>query len=338
MKTLTLLMLYISIVFSSFSQNETSILFIGNSFTFMNNMPTIFKNIAISKGKNVYVDSIVQGGKDFNFHANRIDTYQKINARKWDYIILQGHSNELAQPESKVDKLSLPFATQIVDSIRKNNSCTQVLLYMTWGYKNGNPKWGPISTYDSMQFRIKNQYLRFADLLNTIVSPVGEVWKTIRTNYSGINLYHPDNQHPSLAGSYTSACTHFTSIFGESPVGNKAILDLDLETRSIIEYNASQIVLNNLNQWRNIPKKTNLETGYDLILHNDSLSLVNRAKNFSWMEWDFGDGSISVQENPSHVYLSPGEYTVTQKISSTCKTDTLSRKILVTKPVETISK
>ncbi len=313
----------------TFSQEETSVLFIGNSFTFMNNMPFIFKDIAESKGKRMIVDTVVEGGKDFNYHSSRPETYETIKSRKWDYIVIQGHSNELAQPDSKVDKLTFPFAKKIVDSIRENSECTQILLYMTWGYKNGNSGWAPISTYDSMQYRIKNQYLRFADLLNARISPVGEVWKTIRTDYKGINLYDPDNHHPSLEGSYLSACTFFASIFGESPINNGSGALVDVATRQIIEMNASQVVLNNLNQWRFIPKKDQLETGFDLVLMNDTLKLTNRSKNATWLEWDFGNGHISTEEDPSYCYPEKGTYVVSQKITNSCKSSILKREITI---------
>ncbi|MGV3630659.1 MAG: DUF4886 domain-containing protein [Bacteroidota bacterium] len=322
--------LLFTLILSSFSaQEETSVLFIGNSFTFMNGMPSMFREIALSKGKAIFVDSVVEGGKDLNFHSSRPLTYEKIRSRKWDYIILQAHSNELAQPESKVDKNSLPYARRIVDSIRANSSCTQLVLYMTWAYKNGNPKWGPISTYDSMQYRIKNQYLRFADLLDARVSPVGEVWKTIRANYSGINLYHPDNQHPSPVGSYLSACTHFTTIFGETPLRNTAPIILDEATRQIIELNASQIVLNNMNQWRNVPRKSLPEAGFDILQQNDTVTVVNRAKNSSWIEWDFGDGHFSAEENPNHCYLLKGTFAITQKVMNACRTITYRREVFI---------
>lgn len=321
--------LFLVIAFGAHLQQETSVLFIGNSFTFMNGMPNMLRQIALSKGKTIHVDSVVEGGKDLNFHSARKLTYEKIRSRKWDYIILQAHSNELAQPDSKVDNLSLPFARKIADSIRANNSCTELVLYMTWGYKNGNPKWQAIACYDSMQLRIRNQYLRFADLLNARVSPVGEVWKTIRTNYSGINLYDPDNQHPSPEGSYLSACTHFTTIFGESPLQNDARIFIDEASRQIIELNAAQIVLNNLNLWRNIPRKTAPEPGFDLIVYSDTVQVADRSKNASWIEWDFGDGHVSAEDNPSHCYREKGQFTITQKVTNACKTVLYSREVLV---------
>ena len=308
---------------------ETSVLFIGNSFTFMNNMPFMFRDIAESKGKKIHVDTVVEGGKDFNYHAHNPETYALIRSRKWDYVVIQGHSNELAQPESKIDVNSLPFAKQIVDSIRANSSCTQVVLYMTWAYKNGNQKWAPIASYDSMQLRIKDQYLRFADLLDARVSPVGEVWKQVRKNYSGLNLYFTDNQHPNEAGSYLSACTFFTTIFGESPVKNKAIIPLDEAVRQIIEMNAAEVVLNNLSQWRYVPRSFGLETGFDMVISNREMQIRNNAKKALVVEWNFGDGHIAVDENPVHMYAAPGIYEVTQKITDGCKTLFLNRSVVI---------
>ncbi|RZK89438.1 MAG: PKD domain-containing protein [Pedobacter sp.] len=58
------------------------------------------------------------------------------------------------------------------------------------------------------------------------------------------------------------------------------------------------------------------------VLPGNTLSIPNFAFNFkdassngaiSW-EWDFGDGSKSTQQNPTHTYSNIGEYTVTLKV------------------------
>ena len=45
--------------------------------------------------------------------------------------------------------------------------------------------------------------------------------------------------------------------------------------------------------------------------------------------WDFGDGTISIVENPNHTYATPGDYTVTQTITTPGGVDTLSTTIRV---------
>jgi gliding motility-associated-like protein len=49
-----------------------------------------------------------------------------------------------------------------------------------------------------------------------------------------------------------------------------------------------------------------------------------------WMQWDFGDGSISFESSVSHTYLYPGTYPVTQYVKTDFEcADTLSRSVLV---------
>lgn len=321
--------LFLGIALQGIAQKETSVLFIGNSFTFYNYMPGILKDIASANGKTMHVDTAVTGGKDLKFHSGRQRTYDMIKSKKWDYIVLQGHSNEFAQPDGKVDTLTLPFAKKIIDSIKLHSPCSRVLFYMTWGYKNGNPKWKAIANYDSMQLRIERQYLRFADLFNAGVVPVGMVWKEVRDSYPLINLYDPDRFHPILTGSYLSACTFYTTIFGETPYKNKAKMAIEPIHREAIELAATKIVLNNLARWRYLPKLKLIDPGFDIIIKDKSVHLVSNAKNYDQLEWDFGDGIRSMDINPKHIFSSPGEYKIRQELSSYCKNEVLERTITI---------
>ena len=47
-------------------------------------------------------------------------------------------------------------------------------------------------------------------------------------------------------------------------------------------------------------------------------------------EWDFGDGSTSSDDNPSHSYLAPGSYEVSLTATTDAGTDTLSRPNFIT--------
>jgi hypothetical protein len=314
---------------NALAQEETNVLFIGNSFTFMNNMPFIFKDIATSKGRNVHVDTVVEGGKNLEYHSNQLETYQAINSRKWDYVVVQAHSNELAQPDTKVDKNTFPFAQKIIDSIRKNSPCTQVILYMTWGYKYGNPKWAPIASYDSMQYRISNQYLRFADLLNTQVSPVGEVWKHVRANHAGINLYDPDNFHPNLEGSYISACTFYAAIFGESPYQNSAPVAIKQDVRQIIELTASFVVLNNLSKWRYVPNRIRPIPSFDIYQNGNEVQFYNTSTHANQVSWNFGDGTTSTEVHPIKKFEQVGTYTIELVARNACNAKTQKRTLVV---------
>lgn len=49
----------------------------------------------------------------------------------------------------------------------------------------------------------------------------------------------------------------------------------------------------------------------------------------SW-QWDFGDDSTSVQQNPSHTYISIGTYTVTLKVTNSYGSDTKNKENYIT--------
>lgn len=304
---------------------KTSILFIGNSYTANNDLPDVFKKLAADFQREVFVDTVIQRGKNLSFHADQPETYLKIGERKWDYVVIQAHSAELAQPLSVIESNTRPAVTQLIDSIRAKDSCARILFYMTWGYKNGNSKWEPIDSYTKMQDWIKKEYLRMSDIFSVPVVPVGEVWSEVRRQAPQLELYHPDLRHPSIQGTYLSACTFFTCIFGVSPLNNTLAIDIPINEKRRIELTASQVVLNNLPKWRWLPRFPEMTTGFDLILHDKELKLENSARNYNYLSWDFGDGRVSEDENPIHNYKIPGVYTVSQILSNTCETKMLQR-------------
>ena len=88
---------------------------------------------------------------------------------------------------------------------------------MTWAYKD-KPE---------MTKLLAEEYTLAGNKNNTLVMPVGLAYKNSMKAYPEINLYHPDNRHPSKAGTYLSACVMFASIFQISPVGITYTFDLD---------------------------------------------------------------------------------------------------------------
>jgi PKD repeat protein len=63
-----------------------------------------------------------------------------------------------------------------------------------------------------------------------------------------------------------------------------------------------------------------------------NLSTINGG-SISGVAWDFGDGNLSTQSNPSHIYASPGSYTVTLKAYSSANCVDSSTQILVVFPL-----
>ncbi len=318
--------------FGLFAQDSVSVLFIGNSYTNYNSLPSLVKDVAVSLGDKVNYDSHTPGGQTLANHAANATVYDKIDDNPWDFVVLQAQSQEPSFPDSQVDVETLPYAIQLADSIYANNFCSETLFYMTWGRENGDPQWGPISTFDGMNGRLRNAYMRFADSVDGAVSPVGSAWKYIRDTYPTINLYAGDGSHPSYEGSYLAACTFYASVFRKSPVGASFIGTLDPVTAERLQTAAAMTVLDSLEQWNLRPISEHTQAAFygehfsspgptTVVLTN----LSTKATNYYW---DFGDGNTSTDENPTHTYATfCNPCSVTLIAESPCDTDTVQQNI-----------
>lgn len=235
-----------------FAQTK-SILFIGNSYTYSNGgVDVMLKNIALAEGDTLETEAFTVGGAKFSDFCNNPETFERIKSRAWDYVVLQEQSQLPAFPPSQVETECYPFAKQLCDSIRANDSCTQILFFMTWGRENGDQSncanYEPLCTYDGMQQRLRESYVQMADDNNAIVVPVGLAWKYVRDHYPEINLYQSDGSHPSVEGTYLAALTFRSFLYyGEAWYDelNYRPENMDWNTSYNIERAASNAVTNN---------------------------------------------------------------------------------------------
>jgi len=326
-KITTLLLLFIG--FQSLAQDSSSVLFIGNSYIYYNDLPTIFSNLTISLGDEATIDSKTNGGYTFQNHLNDPITHSKIQSKPWDYVILQGQSQEPSFPYDQVNTNTLTPATQLADSVYENNYCSQALYFMTWGRQNGDPQWDSINTFDKMNGRLRDAYLRISDSAQGSVAPVGVAWKYIRDNNPTINLYNGDGSHPSLEGTYLAACTFYASVFRKPSLGAVYTAGLDVVTAGILQNAADLAVLDSLEIWHLRPNDEVSIANFHFIENGNSVQLLNDSWRSTNYEWNFGDGNTSQIENPNHIYASPGTYSVELIASSICGSDTIAFDVVI---------
>lgn len=329
-----LLLPFFFVLVSTCIAQPLRILWIGNSYTAFNNLPTMFSNLASSAGYEVIVDSNTPGGHTFQQHASNATTLQKINAGNWDYVVLQAQSQEPSFSPNQVQQQTIPFALELYDQIKTANPCAEVVFYMTWGRKFGDTQncavYPPICTYEGMTNRLRESYTLMADLTESITAPVGMSWKNARQISDMPELFNPDNSHPSLAGSYLGACTFFASIFQESPIGLSFNGGLPANDASFLQNIASSTVLDSLEEWRigvYDPKADfvfNI-TGFDVSFEENAAY----ASNYSW---DLGDGNTSTEAVLNHTYAAEGAYEVTLIVDNECKSDTLTQIVNIELP------
>ena len=84
--------------------------FLGNSYTFYNNMPSLVSSIADSFEDTLNFSSNTPGGWQLANHAEQnSSSLQAINQQSWDYVI-QAQSQEPSFPPFQVEEQTYPAA------------------------------------------------------------------------------------------------------------------------------------------------------------------------------------------------------------------------------------
>ena len=318
------------IPFIGFAQLKKEVLFVGNSYTYVNDLPNLVKQIALSFGDTLLYESSTPGGSSFSAHSTNTQTLSKINQQQWDYVVLQAQSQEPSLSPGYVNANVLPAAQILIDAIESNSLCIEPLFFMTWGRKFGDASncvpYPPVCTYLGMQERLRTRYLDMSFTHNASCSPVGMAWKKSIAQNPSLELYSPDESHPSIYGSYLAACTFYATIFKKSAVGSTYWPNaIDSATAYSLQQIGSSTVLDSLGVWNIF----SADFTYNQI--GDSVSFSNQSSNYESVLWDFGDGQTSTLESPTHVYTLNGSYTVTLTAftNTACVEDTHTISITV---------
>ncbi len=179
----------------------TRVLFIGNSYTYVNNLPGVFAQIGNALGRPVYADMIAPGGETLAGHAASPAVLARIRDGHWTYVVLQEQSVMPAVEPSRQSAM-FPAARALVDSIRRAGA--QPVFFITWGHENGWPD-GGLADYRAMQTQLTLGYRMIADEMHAIAVPVGEAWRIIATKHRDIPLWQGDGSHPTVQGTFLAA-------------------------------------------------------------------------------------------------------------------------------------
>lgn len=223
----TLTLLFAGLLSHSVAAQDSTlkVLFIGNSYTHMYDLPGTAALCAASVNGikyNLQFEQSTPGGHYWNRHAADTNTIKKIKNGNFDAIVLQEQSQMLSLQDSVIAKQSLPYLQFLLDSIHKYQPNAKLYFYRTWGRKNGDkqnaPTWPVVSTYEGMDSLLNKRYTQLSDSLKIKLVRVGDVWKAIRTQHPELELYDLDESHPSPLGTYVAAITFASTLFDIHPL------------------------------------------------------------------------------------------------------------------------
>lgn len=166
-----------------------TILFVGNSLTYTNDLPSLVVNEAKKKGIQLKTEMIVFPNYALEDHWNDGVFKTKLAEKKYDYVIIQQGPSSQAEGRTML----LDYGARIKEQCDKYK--TKLVFFMVW------PAYVNFSTFDGV---IKN-YTDAASATGSLLCSVGKTWKQHFTDTNDYSYYGPDNFHPSLKGSEVAA-------------------------------------------------------------------------------------------------------------------------------------
>ena len=177
---------------SSLIAASTTMLFVGNSYTFANGgletqVQSIYESVSPDT---LFVIGHSSGGATYENHWNNTALLELIETKDIDIGVFQEQScMPVIDPEMTYlygDSLAFFCLSHVV----------QPAFLMTWARKN-----------DPLMLRgLHDGYSRMGSVHSSPVTPCGVAFDLIRQTHPEIDPYEGDGAHPSVSGSYLAAC------------------------------------------------------------------------------------------------------------------------------------
>lgn len=197
------------------------VLFIGNSYTFYNNLGDLVSGIAASRRDGPAIEARLATVPvvDLAWHLEGGPAMSALAAGPWDFVVLQEQSllgGSVVDGKPKVADPPTKFYLTVrnwVARIREKGA--KPILLMTWARRD-NP--------GDMQKDLAKGYNTIGQELGVTVAPVGLAWQEARWRLRTLEFHFRDGAHPSEFGSYLSAAVVYATLTGHDPRGAAPVI------------------------------------------------------------------------------------------------------------------
>ena len=216
------------------SSKSLRVLFVGNSYCSVNDLPALVAELGASDARapKIEVESVMPGGATLKQHFEASGALDKIRMGKFTHVVLQGQSLEaLAKPED-----FLNYAAKLALEIEKSGAKT--VFYQTWARREGAPEYAEIwsrGSPKSMQTALSAAYAKAAAPSGARVARVGDAWRKLLDEKGAPILFDADGSHPSMTGSYVAACVLYEA------VSERSCLELEISSARVESKLASRL-------------------------------------------------------------------------------------------------
>jgi hypothetical protein len=191
------------------------VLFVGNSLTYVNDLPLIVEALADSVPGLTPAQRIapaMAAYPDYALYDHWGDgrAVAAIDDNKWDVVILQQGSSALDDSRVLLREWTRKFDAKI------KAAGARTAMYAVW----------PFATRQFDFDRVNESYTLAATDVGGMLFPVGEAWRAAWRRDPNMELYAGDGIHSSVRGSYVAGLVITSMLVDRSPIGMPARISL----------------------------------------------------------------------------------------------------------------
>ena len=179
------------------------VLFVGNSHTYMNDMPQLFREIVEkTTGAPCEVTMLAFSGRHLSWHLTEYFSLRfALLYGGYDFCVIQQAAHPFPPREE-----TLADGEAIIELCRATH--TEPVLYMTWAEKR----------QPENQAKMIETYEALARETHARLAPVGVVWQRLQKAHPGLELFYKDGEHASPYGDLLIAAVLCREITGRADI------------------------------------------------------------------------------------------------------------------------
>lgn len=183
------------------------VLFVGNSLTYVGNLPGVLEALAAANGKPIATEMLVRGGATLSDRARDGSVRKVLGAAHYDFVVLQERGGDVlcfnVIPDEGSDCASTRAHVDLA-RIAASQGTRPILL----------------GTYQQLQQAsqaIEARERAVARLINAAHVPVSERFRRLRAEAAAKNWFHEDGMHPGHDLVLLEAIWLYRAIFDSTP-------------------------------------------------------------------------------------------------------------------------